>query len=96
MDRKTISVLGSTGSIGRQTLSVLRAHPELGRVYALCAHGSAELLLAQAHEFRPAFVGIADAAVAAALRPHLPEGTRLEAGAQAAVIAAALRRWTRS
>lgn len=90
MDRKTISVLGSTGSIGRQTLSVLRAHPELGRVYALCAHGSAELLLAQAHEFRPAFVGIADAAVAAALRPHLPEGTRLEAGAQAAVIAAAL------
>ena len=77
---KTIAVLGSTGSIGRQTLEVLRAHPELGRVGALCAHGNVELLLAQALAFRPAFVGIADEDAADALRPYLPEGTHLEVG----------------
>ena len=87
---KTIAVLGSTGSIGRQTLDVLRAHPELGRVGALAAHGNAELLLAQAREFHPAFVGIADEAVAAVLRPYLPAGTRLAVGNEAASEAAAL------
>ena len=87
---KTIAVLGSTGSIGRQTLDVLRAHPELGRVGALAAHGNVELLLAQAQEFHPAFVGIADEAAAAALRPYLPAGTRLAVGNEAASEAAAL------
>ncbi len=87
---KTIAVLGSTGSIGRQTLDVLRAHPELGRVGALAAHGNAELLLAQAREFHPAFVGIADEAAAAVLRPYLPAGTRLAVGNEAASEAAAL------
>ena len=87
---KTIAVLGSTGSIGRQTLEVLRAHPELGHVGALCAHGNAELLLAQALAFRPALVGIADEAAADVLRPYLPEGTHLEVGPQAATVAAAL------
>lgn len=90
MSMKTIAVLGSTGSIGRQTLEVLRAHPELGRVGALCAHGNVELLLAQALAFRPAFVGIADEDAADALRPYLPEGTHLEVGPQAATVAAAL------
>lgn len=90
MSMKTIAVLGSTGSIGRQTLEVLRAHPELGQVGALCAHGNAELLLAQALAFCPAFVGIADEAAADALRPYLPEGTHLEVGPQAAAVAAAL------
>ena len=87
---KTIAVLGSTGSIGRQTLDVLRAHPELGRVGALAAHGTVELLLAQAQEFHPAFVGIADEAAASALRPYLPAGTRLAVGNEAASEAAAL------
>ena len=90
MSMKTIAVLGSTGSIGRQTLEVLRAHPELGRVGALCVHGNVELLLAQALAFRPAFVGIADEDAADALRPYLPEGTHLEVGPQAATVAAAL------
>lgn len=87
---KTIAVLGSTGSIGRQTLDVLRAHPELGRVGALVAHGNVELLLAQAQEFHPAFVGIADEAAAAEFRPYLPAGTRLAVGNEAASEAAAL------
>ena len=46
---KTISLLGCTGSIGRQTLEVAR---ELGlRVAALAAHSSVDLLEAQAREF---------------------------------------------
>ena len=71
MSKKTIAVLGSTGSIGRQTLDVLRACPELGRVGALCAHGNVELLLAQAREFRPAFVGIAEKDAAKAVQPYV-------------------------
>lgn len=90
MSRKTIAVLGSTGSIGRQTLDVLRACPELGRVGVLCAHGNVELLLAQVREFHPEFVGIAEEAAAKTVRPYLPEGVRLEAGPQAAAILAAL------
>ena len=90
MSRKTIAVLGSTGSIGRQTLDVLRACPELGRVGVLCAHGNVELLLAQVREFHPEFVGIAEEAAAKAVQPYLPEGVRLEAGPRAAAILAAL------
>ncbi len=87
---KTIAVLGSTGSIGRQTLDVLRARPGLGRVEALCAGKNGELLLRQAHEFRPAFVGLEDTDAAKAIRPHLPAGTELLAGAEAARVAASL------
>ena len=51
---KTISLLGSTGSIGRQTLAVAR---ELGpQVAALAAHSSVEQLEAQAREFHPRLV----------------------------------------
>ena len=90
MSKKTIAVLGSTGSIGRQTLDVLRACPELGRVGVLCAHGNVELLLAQVREFHPEFVGIAEEDAAKAVQPYLPEGVRLEAGPQAAAVLAAL------
>jgi len=51
-------VLGSTGSIGTQTLDVLAAHPELFRVVALAARGNARLLEEQAAHFRPAVVAL--------------------------------------
>ena len=57
---KNIAILGSTGSIGTQTLDVVRAHPERYGVYALCANRSIDKLVAQAQEFRPAVVGIGD------------------------------------
>lgn len=57
---KNIVILGSTGSIGTQTLDVVRAHPDRYGVYALCANRSIDKLVAQAQEFRPAVVCIGD------------------------------------
>lgn len=59
---KQIAILGSTGSIGTQTLDVVRKHPEEFSVYALSAHRSIDLLIKQAIEFNPAVVCIADEA----------------------------------
>lgn len=82
-----IAVLGSTGSIGRQTLDVAR---ERGyAVVGLAAGHNAELLVAQALEFSPQLVSC-DASVAAAVRPHLPPATRLVTGAGAAEAVATL------
>ena len=57
---KQIAILGSTGSIGTQTLDVVRQHPEEFSVYALSANRSIDLLIKQALEFNPAVVCIAD------------------------------------
>ena len=57
---KQIAILGSTGSIGTQTLDVVRQHPNEFSVYALSAHRSVDLLIQQALEFNPAVVCIAD------------------------------------
>lgn len=57
---KQIAILGSTGSIGTQTLDVVRQYPEAFSVYALSAHRSIDLLIKQALEFNPAVVCIAD------------------------------------
>ena len=57
---KELAILGSTGSIGTQTLDVVRAHPDRYSVYALCAHRSIDLLVEQAREFHPEVVCIAD------------------------------------
>lgn len=52
MERKRrIAILGSTGSIGRQTLDVVRQHPDLFEVELISANNSADLLAAQAVEF---------------------------------------------
>ncbi len=53
---KSIAVLGSTGSIGRQTLDVVKAFPDTFKVYALVAGRNVELLQSQVWEFRPEFV----------------------------------------
>ena len=57
---KRLAILGSTGSIGTQTLEVVREHPERFEVYAICAHTSIDKLIAQAREFRPEVVCIGD------------------------------------
>lgn len=57
---KKIAILGSTGSIGTQTLNVVRRHGDLFAVEVLCAGSNADLLVAQALEFNPNAVVIAD------------------------------------
>ena len=59
---RTIAILGSTGSIGRQTLEVVEEHPDLFEVYAITAHRSADLLIEQARKFKPEVVVIVDEA----------------------------------
>ena len=70
---KQIAILGSTGSIGTQTLDVVRQHPEAFSVYALSAHRSIDLLIKQALEFNPAVVCIADESLYPPLRDALSD-----------------------
>jgi len=56
MERRRIAVLGSTGSIGRQTLDVVRAHPEAFEIVALAARNNVALLAEQVREFQPQLV----------------------------------------
>ncbi len=73
MQKKQLCILGSTGSIGTQTLDVVRRHPDRYEVYAICAHRSIDLLIAQAREFRPDVVCIADESLYAPLRDALAD-----------------------
>lgn len=83
MTQTSLAVLGSTGSIGTQTLDIVRDAPDRYRVQALGAGTSVEALAVQAQEFRPELVVLADDSRAAELKALLPEGTELMAGAGA-------------
>lgn len=84
MQKKKIAILGSTGSIGVQTLDVVREHPERFEVYALSAHRRIDLLVAQAREFHPEVVCIADESLYEPLRAALEDmELKIWAGAQA-------------
>ena len=56
---KTLAVLGSTGSIGTNTLDVVRRNPHLYQVYSLAAGQNVQVLAAQIREFRPRFAALA-------------------------------------
>ena len=57
---KKICILGSTGSIGTQTLQVIAEHPDLFDAYVLTANTRADLLIQQAKQYQPSCVVIAD------------------------------------
>lgn len=83
---KRVCVLGSTGSIGTQTLDVARRHPEFVKIVALSANTQAELLLEQAREFSVEHVVLANAEIAEAWRVRFVEiGATLHAGSEAIV-----------
>ena len=65
---KTIAIMGSTGSIGTQTLDVVRKYPEKLKVFALSVNSDIELLLKQIEEFKPEIVGVANPKKAEELR----------------------------
>jgi len=71
---KKLAVLGSTGSVGEQTLAVAEGFPERFRVTALAAGRNVEKLAQQVRRFRPALVSAGDAALAEALRARLAGG----------------------
>ena len=74
MEKRRIAILGSTGSIGRQALDVIRQHRDLFEVELLTANNSADLLIEQAIEFDANAVVICNEdrykEVADALQPH--------------------------
>jgi len=55
---KRIAVLGSTGSIGRQTLDVAAHHPDLFKIQVLAAYDEVDILAEQVYRFNPACVVI--------------------------------------
>ena len=57
---KRVCILGSTGSIGTQTLQVISEHPDLFEAYVLTAGSNADLLIRQAKSYKPQCVVIAD------------------------------------
>ncbi len=83
MRMKSLALLGSTGSIGNQTLDLVRASRGRLRVAALAARRSWRALVEQAREFRPAVVALADPEAAAQAAEHLPPATALVSGPEA-------------
>lgn len=81
--RKRVALLGATGSIGENTLRVLRAHPDALELVAVAAHASTEKLLSIAREFGVRHVALFDERAASALRAAgpsaLPAGATLHA-----------------
>jgi len=85
---RTVSLMGSTGSVGTQALDVIRREPERFRVHALAAQTSVEELLAQAAAFVPELVVIGDPARYAEVRAGVPSGTEVMVGGEGLVAAA--------
>ena len=75
---KTVALLGSTGSIGRNVCAVVRQFPERFRLTALAAGRNIELLAQQVVEFRPDCVSVAEESLAAPLAALLPAACRTE------------------
>lgn len=87
---RTVSIVGSTGSIGTQAIDVVEAAPDQYRVVALSAHRRTELLLEQAQRLRPELVVVADPTAARELHGQLPQGTQLLTGSDGLTEAARL------
>jgi 1-deoxy-D-xylulose-5-phosphate reductoisomerase len=88
---KNISILGSTGSIGTQTLAVVEANPSLYKVVALTAQKNARLLIEQALKYKPSMVVICDQTKFADVKQGLSgSGIQVLAGESALEEAASL------
>ena len=91
MEKRKIALLGSTGSIGTQTLDVIRSHPERFEAEILVANNNYELLVAQALEFNPNAVVIINAEHYPRVREALAHtDVKVFAGAEAADQAVAM------
>lgn len=75
---RKISILGSTGSIGTQTLDVVRKNKEKFEVVAISANSSVDLLLQQIKEFKPKYVAVYDEISALKLKSMIPNDIKIE------------------
>ena len=88
MTQQVLTILGSTGSIGENTLDVVSRHPEKFRVFALAGHRQVDKLAAQCKQFRPEYAVVGDAGHAAELEKKLKQegiSTQVLYGSQALI-----------
>ena len=81
---KTISLIGSTGSIGQQVCSVVRRHPDKFQIKSIVANSSAELFLQQVKEFMPEYAALADEKAGKEIAAQIPVGVKYGYGEKAA------------
>jgi 1-deoxy-D-xylulose-5-phosphate reductoisomerase len=88
--KKTLSILGSTGSIGINALNVVRKHPEKFRVEGLSGHTNSRLLLQQIEEFHPVMVAVTDSEACREMTSLCNRDTCIVCGVQGAIEVATL------
>ncbi len=81
---KSISLIGSTGSIGRQVCSVVRRHPDKFKIESIVANASVDVFLAQVREFMPKYAALADEEAGRRIQHQIPQGVQFGYGEKAA------------
>ena len=81
---KTIALIGSTGSIGRQVCSVVRRHSDKFKIKSLVANSSEQLFLEQVKEFMPEYAALADETAGRRIADQIPQGVKFGYGEKAA------------
>lgn len=82
---KKLSLIGSTGSIGRQVCSVVRRHKEKFCIESMVANCSKDLFLQQVEEFRPRYAALVDERVGKEIADKIPQGVQFGYGKKAAL-----------
>jgi 1-deoxy-D-xylulose-5-phosphate reductoisomerase len=77
---KRVAILGSTGSIGTQTLDVINNHLDLFRVDAIAGGQNISLLIEQVNKFKPNMVSVATKQLAEEIKLHIPSTTKVYYG----------------
>jgi 1-deoxy-D-xylulose-5-phosphate reductoisomerase len=86
---KKIAILGSTGSIGTQTLEVVDMHPEHFQVEALAAGSNTDLLIEQVRRYQPKKISVGSKELADKVASHVPAGTKVYYGSEGLIEIAA-------
>lgn len=81
---KTVSLIGSTGSIGRQVCSVVRRHSDQFKIKSMVANSSAELFLEQVKEFMPEYACLVNEEAGKRIADQIPQGVKFGYGEKAA------------
>ena len=87
---RKISILGSTGSVGKSTLDVVDAFPDELRVVGLAAGGNVDLLADQIKRYRPELVSVRSASDVERLRALIGSGVEIVVGSEGASAVATL------
>ena len=82
---KTISLIGSTGSIGTQVCNVVRRYPDKFKIESIVANASAEAFLSQVREFKPRYATLVDENAGKKIADQIPNGVQFSYGKQSAL-----------